>query len=252
MFWTPCLIHGSRAARPRALPPRLLDRCPIRLPPHTRTSPFSTSTTGNTPTELAAHSNPLNTDTLRLPSGRTLEYHTYGPRTGFPILYIHGVPDSGVTLLGFETRLANRLNIRWIAPDRPGVGESTFYPNRSVLDYPADIRALIEHLGIRQFAILGTSGGTGYALACARAFPRKVVNGVGICAGLGPIKARFQGQSALVSQVLNAWREYPKEMTAAIDASYVAAVRDPDPRRLERLWKDSLVSNSPRQIKTPL
>ncbi|KAL2783802.1 Alpha/Beta hydrolase protein [Aspergillus keveii] len=194
MFWTPCLIRGSRAPRPRALPRSLPDRCPIRcLPPHPSTTPFTTSTAGTPPNELASHSKAANSNILPLPSGGTLEYHTYGPTSGFPILYIHGTPDSGVTLSCFETCLASRLGVRWIAPDRPGIGESTFYADRSVLDYPADIRALIEHLGIRQFAIMGTSGGSGYTLACARAFPRKMVNGVGNLRGHRTCRGRVPG-----------------------------------------------------------
>jgi pimeloyl-ACP methyl ester carboxylesterase len=266
MLLISCFLRGSTASAARAVrPPRLTTTTTCRTvrqiqtwsnPPrqHRRQTPaassFSTSTTAKTntlgkTTSDSKSSNPdPNSNILRLPSGRTLEYHTYGPTSGFPVLYIHGTPDSGATLSGFETRLAHRLNLRWIAPERPGIGESTFSPGRSVLGYPADIRALIRHLGIEQFAILGVSGGTGYALACARAFSKEMLKGVGICAGVGPVEAGFQGQSVLVSEVLSAWREYPREMAAAIDASYVAAVQDPDdPERLERLWKESLDSS---------
>lgn len=126
---------------------------------------------------------------INLPDGRSLGYHEFGDPTGTPVLYIHGTPDSGVTLSGFEHPLAKQLGVRWIAPDRPGIGNSTFHSHRRVLDYPADLRALIQHLGLPYYRIIGTSGGTGFTLACAQALPREELLAVGICAGFGPWEA---------------------------------------------------------------
>lgn len=80
---------------------------------------------------------------IDLSHGRHLGYHDFGDPIGAPVLYIHGTPDSGVTLTGYEDPLSKRLGIRWIAPDRPGIGNSTFYPHRRVSDYPTDLRVLI-------------------------------------------------------------------------------------------------------------
>ncbi|KAH7236765.1 Alpha/Beta hydrolase protein [Fusarium redolens] len=137
-----------------------------------------------------------------LPDGRRLGYHEFGEPTGTPVIYIHGTPDSGVTLAGFEDPLAKRLGVRWIAPDRPGIGHSTFYPHRKVLDYPADLKALIQHLGLPNYRIIGTSGGTGYTLACAQALPREELLAVGICAGVGPWEAGQAGQSEIIQKLV--------------------------------------------------
>ncbi|RYP08964.1 hypothetical protein DL764_001575 [Monosporascus ibericus] len=112
------------------------------------------------------------------PSGRMLGYHSSGPATGTPVIYIHGHPDSGVTITRpRETHIASELNIRWIGPDRPGVGLSTPYDSQDILDYPADIQALAEHLRLPNYYILGTSGGTGFTLACAKDLPPSQLKG---------------------------------------------------------------------------
>ncbi|EXL75514.1 hypothetical protein FOPG_09530 [Fusarium oxysporum f. sp. conglutinans race 2 54008] len=139
---------------------------------------------------------------IDLPDGRRLGYHEFGDPTGTPVIYIHGTPDSGVTLSGFEDPLAKRLGVRWIAPDRPGIGNSTFYPHRRVLDYPADLRTLIQHLELPNYRIIGTSGGTGYTLACAQALPREELLTVSICAGVGPWEAGQAGQSELIQKLI--------------------------------------------------
>ncbi|GAW23055.1 hypothetical protein ANO14919_126030 [Xylariales sp. No.14919] len=167
--------------------------------------------------------------TVTLPSGRLLGYHTSGPTTGTPVLYIHGHPDSGLTITGqLETRAAERLGIRWIGPDRPGVGLSTPYDAQTVLDYPSDIQSLVEHLGLKSYYILGTSGGTGFALACAKDLPRSQVGAVGICAGIGPYECGFDSMVEPQRKALEAWRDYPAEFKAYYESEYVPLARQND------------------------
>jgi pimeloyl-ACP methyl ester carboxylesterase len=54
-----------------------------------------------------------------------------------------------------------------------------------VLDWPADVAALLEHLGIDRFAVLSLSGGAAYALACAHEFGERV-HAVGVLGGAPP------------------------------------------------------------------
>lgn len=119
---------------------------------------------------------------LLLPSGRTLGYASYGDPNGIPLLYFHGYPSSRLEASGLSP-LASRLNIRLLALDRPGAGLSTYDPHRSVTDWPADVQAFATGLGLPRIAVLGVSGGGPYALACARLLPRDMLGAVGVFAG---------------------------------------------------------------------
>jgi pimeloyl-ACP methyl ester carboxylesterase len=123
---------------------------------------------------------------LRLPSGRLLAYDEYGPPGGTPIFYFHGSPSCRLEwgLFGGEM-LANRLNIRVIVPDRPGLGRSEFQRGRQIGDWPADVIALADQLTLVRFAVLGYSGGGPYAAACALKIPERLTR-VGIVSGTAP------------------------------------------------------------------
>ena len=66
---------------------------------------------------------------------------------------------------------ARELGVRIISPDRPVIRESTFQPNRNLIDWPRDLEQLANHLGIERFHIFAISGGAPYAYAVAAAIP---------------------------------------------------------------------------------
>jgi pimeloyl-ACP methyl ester carboxylesterase len=70
-------------------------------------------------------------------------------------------------------RAAEHLGIRLLAPDRPGVGLSSFY-SFSLRGYPQLIGRFVEALGLERFAVTGLSGGGKYACACAWHLPDRV------------------------------------------------------------------------------
>jgi pimeloyl-ACP methyl ester carboxylesterase len=120
-----------------------------------------------------------------LPDGRRLAYAEWGSTGGTPVLYCHGFPGSRL-----EARLADvvsqRLGIRLIAPDRPGLGASEPSVDRRLRDWPGDLAVLADHLGLARFHLLGVSGGGPYALACAEALADRLL-GVSIVCGLGAL-----------------------------------------------------------------
>jgi len=123
--------------------------------------------------------------TLKLPDGRVLGFAEYGHPQGRPVFFFHGFPTS--RLEGYAAdKLGRRHRLRFIAPDRPGFGLSTFAPTRRITDWPADVRALADALQLPRFAVLGLSGGGPYALACAHALPAARLSAVGVLAGAGP------------------------------------------------------------------
>jgi pimeloyl-ACP methyl ester carboxylesterase len=125
--------------------------------------------------------------TIELSDRRRLGYAEYGPPDGDPLLFFHGTPGSRYSRSP-EPEILDTYGIRLISLERPGFGKSTYDPDRTFLDWPADVREATETLGIDQFSLLGTSGGGPYVLACAARMPERLRN-VGIVAGLGPLDA---------------------------------------------------------------
>ncbi len=133
---------------------------------------------------------PAGTSLLRLPPngsdlpGRNLAYCEFGPADGLPVFFIHGWGDSRLVVHPDQDILA-RLGLRLVTVDRPGVGYSDFQPGRRLLDFPADIARLADHLGFPKFILFGHSGGGPHVLACARCIPQRLA-AVGLVSGLAP------------------------------------------------------------------
>ena len=136
---------------------------------------------------------------LTLADGRSLGMAEWGPPDAPVVVYCHGFPGSRL-----EPRLAQAVvekrsvNARVIAFDRPGYGRSTPHPSRAFLDWPADIAEAADRMGIDRFSVLGASGGSTYALACASVLGARVTR-VGIVAGVGPLGAAGMSESQLIS-----------------------------------------------------
>ncbi|KAK1974161.1 alpha/beta hydrolase [Colletotrichum cereale] len=124
-------------------------------------------------------------ETLTLPDGRILGYSQFGLSTGKPIFYCHGLPGSRVEA-GHLHKAAMDVGARIIATDRPGMGLSTFQPQRTLLDHPKDLEYLAAHLELQEYGVLGVSGGGPYALACAASISRENLKCVSIVCGIGP------------------------------------------------------------------
>ena len=120
---------------------------------------------------------------IKLPDGRKLGFATYGDPEGFPVLAFHGTPGSRLWFEEEDT-VSGQLGIRLITTDRPGYGMSGPHPDRTLLDYPQDIAFLLEELKIERCSVIGTSGGSIFAAACAFALPEKIYK-AGLIAGVG-------------------------------------------------------------------
>ena len=116
---------------------------------------------------------PMSSRTITLSHGRLLGYGECGHPQGFPVFSFHGWPGSRIQSARYDSA-ARALDMRIIAPERPGFGLSDFQPRRTITDWPSDVTALADRLGIDRFAVLGVSGGGPYALACGWALPERV------------------------------------------------------------------------------
>lgn len=111
-------------------------------------------------------------ETFTLPDGRALAWCSYGDPTGVPLIHFHGTGLSRLeALTGDEA--ARAQGVRLIAADRPGFGQSTPLPGRSIVQGAQDVAALARHLGLEQYALSGFSGGFPHALALATIAPEK-------------------------------------------------------------------------------
>ncbi len=118
---------------------------------------------------------------IRLPDGRTVRAHHTAPvgADELVIVWHHGTPNIGLPPEPlFPT--SERLGIRWVGYDRPGYGGSDPNPGRDVASAASDVASIADALGIDRFAVMGHSGGSPHALACAALLPERVVGALPI------------------------------------------------------------------------
>lgn len=133
--------------------------------------------------------------TITLPDGRSLGYAQYGDPSGKPIIKLHGLPGSRLEESAHDS-IARKIGLSIIGVDRPGVGLSTPDPSLTFQSFAADIEALATHLNLETFAVIGTSGGGPYALACARYLPAEKLTAVAIVCGMGDMQ-RFPSSKGM-------------------------------------------------------
>lgn len=120
---------------------------------------------------------------LVLDDGRVLAYAEAGRPAGPVVVLCH--PSTRVLQPGWASAV-DALGIRLLFPDRPGFGDSTFKPDLTILDWPADVAALLAHLEVDRCVVAGVSASTPHALACGVALAERV-GAVGILAGTVPL-----------------------------------------------------------------
>lgn len=123
--------------------------------------------------------------TAIMKDGRTLVYAEYGDPDGTPIIGFHGTPGSRLMMKVVE-KAALKSGARIIAPERPGYGISQPSSNSILLQYPIEVVALADSVGLARFAVMGVSGGAPYALACASKEAERLTVAA-IVSGIGPL-----------------------------------------------------------------
>jgi pimeloyl-ACP methyl ester carboxylesterase len=122
---------------------------------------------------------------LPMPCGGILAYSLYGEPTGRAVHFFHGFPSSRL-LAALVHEQAIAANVCLVAADRPGFGESSPRPGRSIQDWCAAVTCLADHLGQARIDVIGVSCGGAYALACASGMPARLRR-VALVAGMGPM-----------------------------------------------------------------
>jgi pimeloyl-ACP methyl ester carboxylesterase len=133
---------------------------------------------------MSEHGVPTNEGAIRLPDSRSLAYATWGDPQGKPLFLFHGSPSS--RLIRPSESVTASHGVRLITVDRPGYGRSDFQEGRSLLDWPDDVAALADAMGLDTFTIVGHSSGGPYALACALVIASRIAR-VGLVSTVVPL-----------------------------------------------------------------
>jgi pimeloyl-ACP methyl ester carboxylesterase len=119
------------------------------------------------------------TNFITLPDRRKLSYAEFGQPDGHPVIYFHGGASSRLEPLIFD-ELISKSGLRFIAIDRPGIGQSDVQIDRGFSDCPKDVVFLADSLGLDKFSVLGVSSGGGYVFACAAKIPDRLLAAVAV------------------------------------------------------------------------
>ena len=174
---------------------------------------------------------------ITLPDGRLLGYGLYGNPLGIPILDFHGIPGSRCEAALIASSL-KRDDLCFIGFDRPGYGISTPKRNYKIIDIPADVAALVDHLNLQRFIALGFSGGGPFALACAAQMPERLA-ATGVVSGVGPSEVGSDGMHDSNKKKFNLAQRMPALARMMLQAGFTNLRRHPDQLglQLNKLWQ---------------
>jgi pimeloyl-ACP methyl ester carboxylesterase len=205
-------------------------------------------------------------DHVQLPDGRRLDLRVSGPAGGFPLVFHYGTPCAAIPIRALE-RAAHARGLRLVTTSRPGYGDSTPQPGRSVVDVAADTAAVLAAIGADRCLIAGWSGGGPHALACgARLGATAAVlvmagvapygaAGLDWLAGMGEeniaeFSAALEGEDQLRSYLIGE-REQLKEVTAAdVVTSFETLFPDVDRAVLTGEFGEDLAANFREAVRT--
>ncbi|MEL6734735.1 MAG: alpha/beta fold hydrolase, partial [Pseudomonadota bacterium] len=129
---------------------------------------------------------------LRLMNGQVLDYAMLGPKTGQPVLYLHGMIDALDFPPDFQSLLREQ-DILLIAPIRPHYSVSTLDPGSAdMCAFFADcLLELLDHLSIQQIVVCGHMAGTVYGFEFGNRYPDRTIGLVSV-AGAVPMTKHWQ------------------------------------------------------------
>ncbi|PYK30955.1 MAG: hypothetical protein DME57_05300, partial [Verrucomicrobia bacterium] len=156
---------------------------------------------------------------LSLKNRGRLAFCEYGAAEGDPVFFFHGWPSSR-TMGELTDAAARELNVRVISADRPGICDSSFQPNRTLLDWPGVVEQLASELGIERFHILAFSGGAPYAYVTGLKMPGRV-QAIAIVSGAVPFAdlSDHSGLLPLYRWMIWFYRNQPRVLRALFYAT---------------------------------
>jgi pimeloyl-ACP methyl ester carboxylesterase len=135
--------------------------------------------------------------TLTLKNGQIVGILELGNENSKNVIFFnHGFPGCRYDSTLFKDCL-NGKDVRLIALERSGYGNSSYIKDRTILDFTNEFSEVLDTLQIERCKIIGISGGTPYALACAAKLQDRIEK-VAIISGVSEIEdnAVFEGMTA--------------------------------------------------------
>lgn len=123
--------------------------------------------------------------TIAVKGGRRLGFAEFGTPHGEPVVWMHGTPGARRQIPIEARAFAERESLRIIGVDRPGIGSSTPYVYRNLLEWTDDLVVVADSLGIDTMHLVGLSGGGPYVLAAGAVLPERV-RGIAVIGGVAP------------------------------------------------------------------
>lgn len=161
-------------------------------------------------------------EALDLPAGRRLTWCEYGAPGGRAVVYCHGLPGSRREGPAHPA-VASERSLRLIVPDRPGYGGTSPRPGRALGEEAEDVEALVDHLELGAFDVLGFSGGGPHALALAARLPDRVRN-LGLVGSMAPFdRVGTEGMAEANRQLWGLARSDARAFGEALEGAIASA-----------------------------
>lgn len=171
---------------------------------------------------------PYVTHSLAVEKPHVLHIEECGNPDGVPVLFVHGGPGSGCET--YHRQFFDPEHYRIILFDQRGAGKST--PHAELSDNTtqalvADMEAIREHLGIKQWVLFGGSWGSTLSLVYAETHPQRVLGlilrGIFLCR---PREIQWFYQEGASRIFPDYWKDFIKpipeaERTNILNAYYV-------------------------------
>lgn len=154
----------------------------------------------------------MNDGEVILDDGRRLAYREIGDPAGTPVLHFHGAPSCRNSLDFLHDDFAE-LGFRVITPDRPGYGDSSPLPNRTLEEWSNDVARLADAIDLERFVVIGVSSGGPYTVATCAALPDRVIGGTVVAGVTDP---SIPGATEGLPEIERAAMDHPDE-DATID-----------------------------------
>jgi pimeloyl-ACP methyl ester carboxylesterase len=203
--------------------------------------------------------------TVHPETGRNIEVLVEGPESG-PVLLFHNGTPSAVVPFPQLSRPAIERGLRTVTFSRPGYGDSTPQPGRSVASVVSDATAVLDTLGVDRFVTIGWSGGGPHALACAALLPDRCTAaatlaslapydaaGLDYMAGMGPENIVEFGAAIAGVEELNPFLEHEAATLHDVTGHDIAAslgglVSEADKRALTGEYAEVLAASFRRSV----